>query len=92
MLLNSKKFSAIIEDIVKTKKISYIDAIVKYCEDNEMDPSNVGSLISKSLKDKINFKTESGVHNSSSILECDYATSGIRIDDGKCVVPIPAIR
>jgi hypothetical protein len=58
MLLNSKKFSAIIEDIVKTKKISYIDAIVKYCEDNEMDPSNVGSLISKSLKDKIQQEAE----------------------------------
>ena len=58
MLLNSKKFSAIIEYIVKTKKISYIDAIVKYCEDNEMDPSNVGSLISKSLKDKIQQEAE----------------------------------
>lgn len=58
MLLNSKKFSAIIEDIVKTKKISYIDAIVKYCEDNEIDPSNVGSLISKSLKDKIQQEAE----------------------------------
>ena len=58
MLLNSKKFSAIIEDIVKTKKISYTDAIVKYCEDNEMDPSNVGSLISKSLKDKIQQEAE----------------------------------
>ena len=58
MLLNSKKFSAIIEDIVKTKKISYIDAIVKYCEDNEIDPSNVGSLISKSLKDKIQLEAE----------------------------------
>ena len=44
--------------IVKTKKISYIDAIVKYCEDNEMDPSNVGSLISKSLKDKIQQEAE----------------------------------
>ena len=51
--MNSKKFAMTIEAIVKEKKIPYMDAILKFCEDNEIDPSSVGSLINKSLKEKI---------------------------------------
>ena len=42
-----------IEGIVKEKKISHIDAIVWYCDENGLDTSQVSSLISKSLKEKI---------------------------------------
>ena len=37
MLLNSKKFGLIIEDIVKKKRVSYMEAVLKYCEENEID-------------------------------------------------------
>ena len=30
-----------------------MDAILEFCKDNELDPSTVGNLISKSLKEKI---------------------------------------
>ena len=40
--MNSKKFAMTIEAIVKEKKIPYMDAILKFCEDNEIDPSSVG--------------------------------------------------
>ena len=33
MLMNSKKFGLIIEGIVKEKRIGYMDAVLKYCED-----------------------------------------------------------
>jgi len=52
-LMNSKKFGLLIEDIVKKKKITYMDAVIKYCEDNDIDLSSVGPLINKSLKEKI---------------------------------------
>ena len=51
--MNSKEFSLTIENIVKEKKISHMDAVVWYCEQNNLDPSQVSSLISKSLKEKI---------------------------------------
>ena len=58
MLLNSKKFGLIIEEIVKTEKISYMDAVIKYCDENEIDTSTVGNLINKSLKEKIQIEAE----------------------------------
>ena len=58
MLMNSKKFAMTIEAIVKEKKIPYMDDILKFCEDNEIDPSSDGSLINKSLKEKIQLEAE----------------------------------
>jgi len=51
--MNSKEFSLKIESIVKEKRISYMDAVVLYCEENDIDTGTVSSLISKSLKEKI---------------------------------------
>jgi len=51
--MNSKEFSLLIEGIVKEKRISYMDAIVDYCEKNDIDLSTVKSIINKSLKEKI---------------------------------------
>ena len=57
-LMNSKKFSLIIEGIVKEKKITYMDAVVIYCEKNDIDPSSIGPLVNKSLKEKIKEEAE----------------------------------
>ena len=51
--MNSKEFSLIIEGIVKEKRITYMDAIVDYCESNDIDLSTVKSIINKSLREKI---------------------------------------
>ena len=51
--MNSKEFSLNIENIVKEKRISYMDAIVWYCEQNDIDTGTISSLVSKSLKEKI---------------------------------------
>ena len=58
MLMNSKKFALIIEGIVKDKRISYLDAVLHYCEDNDIDTASVGPLINKSLKEKIKAEAE----------------------------------
>ena len=34
--MNSKKFALIIEGIVKDKRISYLDAVLHYCENNDI--------------------------------------------------------
>ena len=51
--MNSKEFSLKIENIVKEKRISYMDAVILYCEENDIDTGTVSPLISKSLKEKI---------------------------------------
>ena len=52
--MNSKEFSLIIEGVVKEKKpITYMDAILWYCEQNTIEVESVGRLISKALKEKI---------------------------------------
>lgn len=48
------KFSKIIEEIVKVNDdMNYIDAIVSYCESNNLEVESVIKLISKPLKEKI---------------------------------------
>ena len=56
--MNSKQFALIIENLVKSKKISYIEAVINYCEEHKIDMSSVGSLINKSLKEKIKLEAE----------------------------------
>ena len=52
--MNSKEFSLIIEGVVKDKRpITYMDAIIWYCEQNQLEVESVGRLISKALKEKI---------------------------------------
>ena len=58
MLMNSKKFGLIIEGIVKEKRIGYMDAVLKYCEDNDIDTATIGPLVNKSLKEKLQLEAE----------------------------------
>ena len=52
--MNSKEFSLLIEGVVKEKRpISYMDAIVWYCETNKIEIETVKRLVSKNLKEKI---------------------------------------
>jgi hypothetical protein len=49
----SKTFSLEIENIAKEKRISHIEAVLWYCTKQGIEPDTVGTLISKSLKEKI---------------------------------------
>tara|TARA_B100001778_G_C18374788_1_gene532439 strand:- start:69 stop:284 length:216 start_codon:yes stop_codon:yes gene_type:complete len=51
--MNSKEFSLKIESIVKEKKITYMDAVIDYCNNNDIDLGTVNPMINKSLKEKI---------------------------------------
>jgi len=58
--MNSKEFSLIVEKIKKDKAgISYMDAILLYCEEHKIEPDTVGKLISKPLKEKIAVEAQS---------------------------------
>lgn len=56
--LNSKfiskdKFAEDIEALVLRTKMNYIDAIVEYCSQNEIEVESVSKLLNKPLKEKI---------------------------------------
>ena len=51
--ISKEKFAEDIEGLVLKTKMNYIDAIVQYCEDNEIEIETVGKLVSKPLKEKI---------------------------------------
>jgi hypothetical protein len=51
--MTPKRFSKIIEDIVKDKKINYMDAILDYCTQHELEPEDVKKFVSKTLKEKV---------------------------------------
>jgi hypothetical protein len=53
VIMNSKEFSLKIESIVKEKRITHMEAVIWYCEQNDIDTGTVSPLISKSLKEKI---------------------------------------
>ena len=51
------KFTQEIEKLVHTEeKMSYIDAIVHYCEQHSIDLESAPKLISKPLKEKIKYE------------------------------------
>ena len=51
--LNKKKFSMIIENIVASTNMGYIEAILSFCEKNGMDPDDTSKFISTPLLQKI---------------------------------------
>ena len=52
-LSTTKTFSLEIENIAKEKRVSHMEAVLWYCKKEGIEPDTVGSLISKSLKEKI---------------------------------------
>ena len=52
-VMTPKKFAIKIEQIVSKGGITYMDAILDYCEKDQMEPDAIAPLISKPLKEKI---------------------------------------
>lgn len=53
MFRNSNEFSLHIEKLAKENKLSYVDAVLHYCETNYIEPEDIKKLINISLKNKI---------------------------------------
>lgn len=46
-------FSLTIHDMVKEKHCTFIDAILLYCKENDVEPEYIAGLISETLKAKL---------------------------------------
>jgi hypothetical protein len=57
-LLTSQRFSIIIEELVKEKRLSYMDAIVWWCEKNEMEIESAAKLCNGVIKEKLRYEAQ----------------------------------
>ena len=55
---NSMRFMANIESIVQKTRMTYIDAVLHYCEENKLEPETAGQLVGGKLKQKIQEEAE----------------------------------
>jgi hypothetical protein len=52
------EFSLYIEERVVRERIGYMDAVIDYCTQNDVEIDNIGSLVTSSLKEKIQLEAE----------------------------------
>tara|TARA_Y100000034_G_scaffold87336_1_gene104762 strand:- start:4284 stop:4526 length:243 start_codon:yes stop_codon:yes gene_type:complete len=57
-MMNTKEFSAIIENMVTTYGCSYMDAIVDYCQKENVEIETVAKLINTRIKNSIQIEAE----------------------------------
>ena len=55
---NSMIFMENIEQLVQKTKMTYIDAIMYYCEENKLEPETAGHMIGGKLKQKVQEEAE----------------------------------
>ena len=56
--ITTKRFSKDIEELVKSKRLTYIEAIVYFCEQKDIEPERVVRFIDKGMKEKIQVDAE----------------------------------
>ena len=52
------EFSLYIDEIVANLNITYMDAVINYCNEKEIDIDSIGSLINQKLREKIQMEAE----------------------------------
>lgn len=57
-MLNKNKLTKMVEQTVKRKKLSYIDAIVHICEQNNIEIEDISKFISPAIKSKIEVEAQ----------------------------------
>ena len=47
-----------IEQVVKDKKLSYMEAVLNYAENSEIEPEAMAKMLNQSIKDKIEVEAQ----------------------------------
>ena len=56
--VTTKRFALIVDELVRTKRLTHMEAIIYYCEQNMLEPASVTKWIDQCLKDKIQLDAE----------------------------------
>jgi len=52
------EFSIFIDEMVNRLSITYMDAVISYCEEKDIEIDNIGFLINQKLREKIQVEAE----------------------------------
>ena len=55
---DSIRFQGSIEELVQKTKMTYIDAIMFYCEENKLEPETAGKMVGGKLKQHVQDEAE----------------------------------
>lgn len=53
MFKSTQEFAMFIDSHVAQTGLTHMEAVLKYCEENYIDPEDISSMINKQLKEKI---------------------------------------
>ena len=56
--ITPKKFAIIVDELVRTKRLTHMEAILYYCEQNLIEPDTINKWIDRSLKEKLQADAE----------------------------------
>ena len=56
--ITTQSFVAQIEELVKTKRLPYLDAILYICAEKEIEPERIVRFIDKGMKEKLQVEAE----------------------------------
>ena len=56
--ITPKRFAIIVDDLVRTKRLTHMEAIIYYCEQNLIEPDTIIKWIDRSLKEKLQADAE----------------------------------
>ena len=59
--ITPKRFAIIVDDLVRTKRLTHMEAILYYCEQNLIEPDTITKWIDRSLKEKLQADAEATV-------------------------------
>jgi hypothetical protein len=59
LFLNKNHFTKMIERNARDKNLSYIEAIIDICEENNLEPEDIAKYISGIIKDKLEAEARS---------------------------------
>jgi uncharacterized protein YdhG (YjbR/CyaY superfamily) len=51
--MNRSTFSRLVEDVVFEKKIPYLEAVIRVCDEQDIDPEDTKKFISSVIKEKL---------------------------------------
>jgi len=56
--ITPKRFTTIIEDLVREKRMTHLEAVIHYCEQNQLEAHACTRWMDKTMRDKIQFDAE----------------------------------
>tara|TARA_R110002020_G_scaffold46629_1_gene132668 strand:+ start:162 stop:380 length:219 start_codon:yes stop_codon:yes gene_type:complete len=56
--ITPKKFSLIIEELVLTKRLTHLEAIIYYCEKNNLEAHTITKWMDRTMREKIQSNAE----------------------------------